>query len=162
MGTSDSSHANIFVEGTVYNADKKVDYTGDFPKLPNPPETGQPLQIAASDAVINSALLNFWPELNLEITEVPEGLPITLDTTGLLILIPQLAKTYGRGVPVSLTITPDPNEDQIPTFATKKGGIDAEVAASIEFKVNPDGKGFVHAVTLYGILNIEADASVDF
>ena len=62
------------------------------------------IQAAVTDFVVNSALKGLWEVFDYNLTSLPAGLGLTLDTSSMAILIPQLRKTYGPNHPIYLNI----------------------------------------------------------
>jgi len=77
--------------------------------LPLYGKDGLEFQFFVSDYTLSSLVVAYWNQFNAVVSSLPASFPLQLTTDGLAFLIPNLKTTYGKGKPVSLQFTSDPN-----------------------------------------------------
>ena len=106
------------------------------------------IQAAVTDFLVSSMLRGLWAVLDVNVTSLPASLGLTLDTSGLAILIPQLKKTYGAKQPVYLNVYSTPTD--YVEFWTD-GNINVNCSANVAFWVYSQSKWQLGATLNLGL-----------
>lgn len=110
------------------------------------------IQAAITDFVVNSALKGLWEVFDYNLTSLPAGLGLNLDTSSMAILIPQLRKIYGPNHPIYLNIYTSPGDHM--DFWTD-GELNLNCSTKIAFWVYAESQWQL-AVTLDASLSLRA------
>ncbi|CAG9329063.1 unnamed protein product [Blepharisma stoltei] len=116
--TTTNNYLSLPLIGTVLNAKTGLpilNYTSST--LPSSSQRQFPIQLFLSDYFVNSALIQWWINLSVDLLTLPPNFPFKLTTNGLAFFVPQLQLTYGKNKPVYIQFTADP-ENPIPSFTT--------------------------------------------
>lgn len=144
----------VGLDGTVYQGGKPV-AAGNAVSIPAQGVVSEGVQIGVTDFLVNSLLTPLWPYVNYTIDTLPAYLGSELTTDMCADVLPQLQETFGKGLPVSLTVRANG-----PIAYGTNGKVNVQAHALLDVKVKTGLFHWTLAATFAVKADIVATATV--